>query len=307
MTDEEHDMSNTPTVRAHANLRLPHSDRAPRLARAFVAENLQGWQLDDLVETASLVVSEVVTNAVIHARSDAELVLERTPTALRISVIDHGERAVASARRPAGATAAGAFSSSKRCRRAGEPSQRKMAIACGPSSRSSRPDLEHGTWEGTVEANPEELTIRHHVDGDALVVEVSGEIDLHTASELQRTVDRLSPFPHPVVLDLGGVGFIDSTGIRALLGDQQPRDRDDRRAGDDHERDRWHATAARADRHRQDHDARRPDRRLRERARRALRVRPVGPLAHVPLVVDDRAVVEDVFDERHERGTQRSR
>ncbi len=91
MTDEEHDLSNTPTVRAHANLRLPHSDRAPRIARAFVAENLQGWQLDDMVETASLVASEVVTNAVIHARSDAELLLERTPTALRISVIDHGE------------------------------------------------------------------------------------------------------------------------------------------------------------------------------------------------------------------------
>ena len=91
MSDEQHDMSNTPTVRAHAHLRLPHSDRAPRLARAFVAENLQGWQLDDMVETASLVVSEVVTNAVIHARSDAELLLERTPTALRISVIDHGE------------------------------------------------------------------------------------------------------------------------------------------------------------------------------------------------------------------------
>jgi anti-sigma regulatory factor (Ser/Thr protein kinase) len=91
MTDEEHEMSHTPTVRAHANLRLPHSDRAPRLARAFVAENLQGWQLDGMVETASLVVSEVVTNAVVHARSDAELLLERTPTALRISVIDHGE------------------------------------------------------------------------------------------------------------------------------------------------------------------------------------------------------------------------
>jgi anti-anti-sigma factor len=72
-------------------------------------------------------------------------------------------------------------------------------------------------WEGIVEANPEELTIRHHVDGDALVIEVSGEIDLHTASELQRTVEQLSPFPHPVALDLGGVGFIDSTGIRALL------------------------------------------------------------------------------------------
>ena len=87
----EDEMSKTPTVRAHATLRLPHSDRAPRLARAFVSEHLQDWHLDDLIETASLVVSEVVTNAVIHARSDAELLLERTPTALRISVIDHGD------------------------------------------------------------------------------------------------------------------------------------------------------------------------------------------------------------------------
>ena len=31
----------------------------------------------------------------IHARSDAELVLERTPTALRISVTDHGRWSVA--------------------------------------------------------------------------------------------------------------------------------------------------------------------------------------------------------------------
>ena len=66
MTSDWPDMNNASTVRAHANLRLPHSDRAPRIARAFVAENLQSWQLDDLIEPATLVVSEVVTNAVIH-------------------------------------------------------------------------------------------------------------------------------------------------------------------------------------------------------------------------------------------------
>jgi anti-sigma regulatory factor (Ser/Thr protein kinase) len=44
---------------------------------------------------ATLVVSEVVTHAVIHARSDAELSLERSPTALRISVTDHGTGAPA--------------------------------------------------------------------------------------------------------------------------------------------------------------------------------------------------------------------
>lgn len=90
MTSDTPDMSNASTVRAHANLRLPHSDRAPRMARAFVAESLQQWHLDNLIESASLVVSEVVTNAVIHARSDADLLIERMPTALRISVTDRG-------------------------------------------------------------------------------------------------------------------------------------------------------------------------------------------------------------------------
>ena len=68
-----------------------------------------------------------------------------------------------------------------------------------------------------MDANPDELAISHYVSDGALIIEVAGEIDLHTATELQRSVDRLSPFPHPVTLDLAGVGFIDSTGIRALL------------------------------------------------------------------------------------------
>jgi anti-sigma B factor antagonist len=68
-----------------------------------------------------------------------------------------------------------------------------------------------------LDANPDELAISHYVSDGALIIEVAGEIDLHTATELQRSVDRLSPFPHPVTLDLSGVGFIDSTGIRALL------------------------------------------------------------------------------------------
>jgi anti-sigma regulatory factor (Ser/Thr protein kinase) len=65
------------------------------MARAFVADRLQGWDLEALIEVATLVASEVVTNAVIHARSDAELSLERTATALRISVTDRGTGAPA--------------------------------------------------------------------------------------------------------------------------------------------------------------------------------------------------------------------
>jgi hypothetical protein len=106
-----------------------------------------------MVETASLVVSEVVTNAVIHARSDAELLLERTPTAPRISVIDHGE-GLSQREKTGGAMAAEASSSSKRCRRGGEPSQQMVATAYGPSSRSSRPDLEQGPGRALWKQTP---------------------------------------------------------------------------------------------------------------------------------------------------------
>ncbi len=64
---------------------------------------------------------------------------------------------------------------------------------------------------------PAELEVSHRISADRLVVEVKGELDLHSSTALQRDVDALSPFPHPVVLDLAGVGFIDSTGIRTLL------------------------------------------------------------------------------------------
>ena len=71
--------SASPTAIERLASREPSSPRTCRAGSSTI-----------LIEPATLVVSEVVTNAVIHARSDAELVLERTPTALRISVTDRG-------------------------------------------------------------------------------------------------------------------------------------------------------------------------------------------------------------------------
>lgn len=65
--------------------------------------------------------------------------------------------------------------------------------------------------------NPTEFSVNDTLTADRLVVSVTGEIDLSTASDLQMAVDALSPFERPLALDLGGVGFVDSTGIRALL------------------------------------------------------------------------------------------
>src|SRR6516162_3131882 len=42
---------------------------APRQARRFVTDVLVQWELDDLVDFANLIVTELATNAIVHARS----------------------------------------------------------------------------------------------------------------------------------------------------------------------------------------------------------------------------------------------
>lgn len=69
---------------------LPATTVAPRLGREFVRAALADWGLLQLVDTAVLLVSEVVTNAVVHARSRSTLCVEQNSAAVRISVTDHG-------------------------------------------------------------------------------------------------------------------------------------------------------------------------------------------------------------------------
>jgi anti-sigma regulatory factor (Ser/Thr protein kinase) len=58
-------------------------------ARRFVRSTLQSWELDQLVEAAVLVVSELATNAVLHARSSflVRLTVDHRG-ALRVEVVD---------------------------------------------------------------------------------------------------------------------------------------------------------------------------------------------------------------------------
>lgn len=46
-----------------------------RLARSFVARTLREWKLGALVDDAQLVVSELASNAVLHARSEVRVTL----------------------------------------------------------------------------------------------------------------------------------------------------------------------------------------------------------------------------------------
>lgn len=55
-------------------------------------------------------------------------------------------------------------------------------------------------------------------DGE-VVVTPAGELDLAAAPELEaRLAEAESAAPKLIVVDMAGVGFIDSTGLRVLLG-----------------------------------------------------------------------------------------
>ena len=70
-------------------LRLKPHPAAARAARDFVARALLGWGLGPLVAAASLVVSELVTNATIHAHTDIELSVAWNLGLLRLTVRDN--------------------------------------------------------------------------------------------------------------------------------------------------------------------------------------------------------------------------
>lgn len=76
------------TTRAAATRTFSDDLHAPRDARLFVAETLAGWGLDDLINDATLVVSELTTNAVIHAGSDVIVTLSRACDGVRVAVSD---------------------------------------------------------------------------------------------------------------------------------------------------------------------------------------------------------------------------
>jgi anti-sigma regulatory factor (Ser/Thr protein kinase) len=67
---------------------LPSSPEAPQLARAFLRNALQTWQLDGFGEITELLTSELVTNVVVHVGSPITLRTFRNPDSLRIEVDD---------------------------------------------------------------------------------------------------------------------------------------------------------------------------------------------------------------------------
>lgn len=75
-----------------ARIQLAPGPDSPGLARRFVQQQLGAWGIGSLVDDVSLVTTELVTNAVLHARSDFEVLLDDAGDRLRIEVHDRSAR-----------------------------------------------------------------------------------------------------------------------------------------------------------------------------------------------------------------------
>jgi DNA-binding NarL/FixJ family response regulator len=71
-------------------LRLGASLTSAREARVFTESALSEWQVADITDDVLLVVTELVNNAVTHARSGCELRISVNPLTLRVEVVDEG-------------------------------------------------------------------------------------------------------------------------------------------------------------------------------------------------------------------------
>lgn len=78
---------------AARSVRLPPTARSTTQARRFVLSALSEWGLDALRDTAALLTSEVVTNSVLHARTDVEVSIGRLDDGVVIEVTDGSRRA----------------------------------------------------------------------------------------------------------------------------------------------------------------------------------------------------------------------
>lgn len=107
LTGAEHDdvavlfVEVRPTPTRQATLRLTPTLEAARAARRFVRARLEAWGLGDFADPVHSIVSELVTNAVQHAKTDLDLLLRHRTGTMLVEVADRDGRLV----RPAPAVA----------------------------------------------------------------------------------------------------------------------------------------------------------------------------------------------------------
>lgn len=74
------------------SIELPTDGRSAGRARAFVAERCRAWGLGEICDDLILPVSELITNAIVHARTPALLTLSLTDPFVEVAVQDDSPR-----------------------------------------------------------------------------------------------------------------------------------------------------------------------------------------------------------------------
>jgi anti-sigma B factor antagonist len=59
--------------------------------------------------------------------------------------------------------------------------------------------------------------VRSRKSGRCEVIELVGELDMGTAPHLEAVLDRMLVIPDQIIVDVGQLTFIDSSGLRLLL------------------------------------------------------------------------------------------
>lgn len=80
--------SRSSVITARAAASFDPVGRSVASARSFVRDTLQGWGFADIVDDAVVLTSELVTNAVVHAGTSADVLCLRSDEGVRIEVAD---------------------------------------------------------------------------------------------------------------------------------------------------------------------------------------------------------------------------
>ena len=71
-----------------AQIKVEMTPDGPRAARAFLSDALLAWDQEGHADTAALLVSELVTNAIVHGRSAVQLRVAMLDSTIRVEVND---------------------------------------------------------------------------------------------------------------------------------------------------------------------------------------------------------------------------
>ncbi|MGH3380239.1 MAG: STAS domain-containing protein [Actinoallomurus sp.] len=100
----------------------------------------------------------------------------------------------------------------------GIPSPRRRKATCAAATAGVR-NARGGVRRCTGEGRRDLTTTVVRRDGASAVVEVAGEIDVHTVGELRTILLALADTGHlHIVADFSGVRFCDAAGLGALVG-----------------------------------------------------------------------------------------